>query len=219
MNDTTTSDDEALDPAGMLALARNQQRSFSTQRGSFVAWISLAWGVALVAGFLCLWAIDGLHPGLPSAWGVGIFIGLIVVATIFSIVLGARGSRGIKANQTNTFTGTAYGISWSLAMAALGVLGGALIANGLGGTLLLLFYSSAYTLLIGLQYFQAGVIWHAWSSIITGGWLVVVAAVAPFYGYPGNYLVLSIAGGGAFIVLAIVVGVRGRRLQRVATDG
>lgn len=196
-----TNTEEPLDPAGMLALATSQQRSVSASRGSFVALIMAGWGVALLAGFLVLYSVHG--------WiGTAIFVALIVAACIFSTVLGVRGARGIRTKDA--FTGTAYGISWSLAMAGLGVLGGGLITQGLHGGLLLLFYSSLYTFLIGTQFFMAGVLWRAKTSLVVGSWLVLVAIVSPYLGYPGNYLLLGIAGGGGFIVLAIVTAVRAR---------
>lgn len=202
--------DEPLDPASMLALAQKQQKSVSSQRGSFVAIIMAGYGVALLAGFLTLRFVAG-----PVAWWV--FIALFAAAIALSITLGVRGARGIRSSDS--FTGTAYGISWSLAMAGLGALGGGLIIQGLDNHLLLLFYSCVYTFLIGLQYFMAGVIWRSVPSLIVGGWLVVVAAVAPYLGFPNHYLLLGIGGGGAFIVLAIVTASRNRSLQLSASKG
>ena len=54
-------------------------------------------------------------------------------------------------------------------------------------------------------YLVAGAIWHAVPSIVLGGLMVVVALVAPFFGYPNHYLFLSIAGGAVFIGGAIAV--------------
>jgi MFS family permease len=202
--------DEALDPASMLALAQKQQKSVSSQRGAFVAIIMAGYGVALLVGFLSLRFVAG-----PLAWWT--FVGLFVAAIVLSIVLGVRGARGIRSSDE--FRGTMYGISWSLAMAGLGALGGGLILQGLDNHLLLLFYSSVYTLLIGVQYFMAGVIWRSIPSLVVGGWLVIVAAVSPYIGYPNNYLVLGIAGGGAFIVLAIVTALRTRALRLSTSRG
>ncbi|MES2172025.1 MAG: hypothetical protein V4479_15095 [Actinomycetota bacterium] len=206
---TNTNGDEALDPASMLALAQRQQKSVSSQRGSFVAIIMAGYGVALLAGFLSLRFVER-----PLAWWI--FVALFAAAIALSIVLGVRGARGIRSSDG--FTGTMYGVSWSLAMAGLGALGGGLIAQGLPDHLIELFYSSTYTLLIGVQYFMAGVIWRSRPSLIVGAWLVVVAAAAPYLGLPNNYLLLGIAGGGGFIVLAIVTAVR-TRAARLATNG
>jgi hypothetical protein len=215
---TENNGDEALDPASMLALAQKQQKSLSSQRGSFVPIIMAAYGVALLVGFIVLWSIVRL--GTPSGIGVGVFIGLIAAASVLSAVLGIRGSRGIRSNSASAFTGTAYGISWSLAMAGLGVLGGGLIVQGMDGHLLLLFYSSLYAFLIGFQFFVAGAIWRAVPSLVVGGWLVLIAAVSPYLGFPNSYLLLGIGGGGAFIVLSIVTAQRARRARLVvATRG
>ena len=207
---TNNTGDEALDPASMLALAQKQQKSVSSQRGSFVAIIMAGYGVALLVGFLSLRFVEG-----PLAWWI--FVGLFAAAIALSIVLGVRGARGIRSSDS--FTGTMYGISWSLAMAGLGALGGGLIVQGLDSHLLLLFYSSVYTLLIGLQYFMAGIIWRSVPSLVVGGWLVIVAAVSPYLGFPNNYLLLGIAGGGAFIVLAVITAMRTRALRLSTSTG
>jgi hypothetical protein len=125
-----------------------------------------------------------------------------------SIVLGIRSARGIRSSRANAFTGTVYGVSWAVSMTAVGVLGGALVSNGMSRQLASLFYPSAYTLVIGLLYFVAAAIWRVVPMIIAGAWLIVVAAVTPFFGYPANYLVFAIAGGGLFLVLAIWALVR-----------
>lgn len=206
---TNRSDDEALDPASMLALAQNQQKSVSSQRGGFVVIIMLGYGIALLVGFLSLRFVTE-----PAGWWI--FVVLLAAAIALSIVLGVRGARGIRS--TDSFTGTMYGISWSLAMAALGALGGGLIGQGLDNHLIQLFYSAVYTLLIGLQYFMAGILWRSVPSLIVGGWLVIVAAVSPYLGYPNNYLLLGIAGGGSFIVLAIVTALHTRHIRK-STNG
>jgi hypothetical protein len=55
------------------------------------------------------------------------------------------------------------------------------------------------------MYILAGGIWRAIPAIVMGGWIVLVALVAPFFGYPAHYLVFAIAGGGVFLGGAIVV--------------
>jgi MFS family permease len=204
-----------LSAAAALALLRNQQLSVNNQRGRFVSLISLGWGVAWLLGFLALWLIDGLRPafGLPLPTAVSIFVVLIVAGIVLSIVQSVRSGRGFRGSAS-AFTGTVYGVSWSVAMAAIGVLGGALQYNGMSPELANFFYPCAYTFAAGLLYLIAGGIWHSVPSVVVGGWIVLVAVVAPWFGYPTHYLVFAIAGGGAFLVLAIWEANHSRNLRR-----
>jgi hypothetical protein len=204
-----------LSAAAALALLRNQQLSVNNQRGSFVPLISLGWGTAWLFGFLALWLIDGLRPGfgLPVPIAVTIFIVLLVLAIALSIFQGVRGTRGFRGSAS-AFTGTVYGISWPVAMVAIGVLGGALQYNGMSSEVANFFYPSAYTFAAGLLYLTAGGIWHSVPSVVVGGWIVLVAIIAPWFGYPTHYLVFAIAGGGAFLVLGVWDASHRRTLRR-----
>ena len=64
----------------------------------------------------------------------------------------------------------------------------------------------------------SGAIWHAIPALVSGVWLVVVAVVAPFFHYPHHYLFLALAGGGAFIVLAIGSEIYSRRVPQGRVD-
>jgi hypothetical protein len=226
MNDTELGDgtaadsEEALDPAAALAMVRNQQLSVTNDMGRFVSSITASWGIAWLLGFLALWSIDGLRPGfsLPLPLAVGIFIVLTLAAIGVSIFQGVRSGRGIRGS-TGAFTGTVYGVTWSVAMIAVTVLGAGLEHNGMSAGLANIFYPSAYVLVAGLLYVVAGAIWHAVPSIVIGGWLAAVAVAAPFFGYPGNFLFFAIAGGGAFLALAVWGTVRSRGIRRTAGLG
>jgi hypothetical protein len=213
-------DDEPLTAAAALAILKNQQLSVNSQRGSFAWVISATWGVAWLVGFLVLWLIDALRPafGIPLPVAILVFIALIVAGIIVSIVKGVSAGRGIRGSS-GAFTGTVYGISWSLAMIAIGVLGGALQHNGMSAALSNVFYPSAYTFTAGLLYLVAGAIWRSVAWVVVGGWIVLVAVIAPWFGYPTHYLVFAIAGGGAFLALGAVERVRGRRVQGAVSRG
>ena len=58
------------------------------------------------------------------------------------------------------------------------------------------FYPCAYTFAAGLLYLLAGGIWHSVSSVVVGGWIVLVAVIAPWFGYPTHFLVFAIAHRG-----------------------
>jgi len=213
--------DAPLDPAAMYALLQNQQRSVETQMGAFVPYITLAWGLTWLLGFGALWLIDGLQPvfSLPLGVAIPIFIGTILVSGGFSAWLGIRSGRGMRGNAASAFTGTVYGITWSIGATALGVFGAALRYQGMSAELANFYYPSAYVLFAGIMYIVAAAIWHAVPSLIAGCWLVIIAVVAPFFGYPGHYLFLALAGGLSFLALSAFGAVQQRRVRKAANGG
>jgi hypothetical protein len=216
----TTHDDPPLSASAALTLLRNQQRNVQNERGAFVFSITISWGIAWLVGFLALWSIDGLRPGfaLPLPVAMTIFIALLVAAIVISIIQGVRSGRGIRGSA-DTFAGTVYGVSWSIVMIAIAVLGGALRANGMSPTLSNIFFACVYTLAVGLLYLIAGAIWHSVSSVVVGGWAILVAVVAPWFGYPTHYLVLAVGVGGAFLALAVWDAVTTRRVRNALAAG
>ena len=213
--------EEALDPAAMLTLMQAQQRSVTSQMGTFVGVITATWGLAWLLGFGALWLIDGMQPsfGIPLAVAAWIFGGLIAVAILVSIVLGVRNTAGVRSSPASAFTGAVYGSTWSVSMIALYIFGAGLIANGMSPALATIYFPSAFVLMTGVLFMISGAIWHAVPALICGIWLVVVAVIAPFFGYPNHYLFLSLAGGGAFLALALGAEVYSRRVRQAAAGG
>jgi len=211
--------DLPLSASAALTLLDNQQRRVANERGRFVFLITLSWTIAWLVGFLALWSVDGpavdhigSGRGLPLPVAITIFVVLLVAAIAVSIVQGIRGGRGFRGSG-GAFTGTVYGIGWSVALMAIGVLGAALHANGMSTELATIFYPCTYTFAVGLLYLMAGAIWHSVPSVVAGGCVILVAVIAPWFGYPNHYLVLAIGGGGTFLALAIRDIVAGRRLR------
>jgi len=215
-----TDADAPLDPAAMYALLQNQQRSMESQINGFVPYITLAWGLTWLVGFGALWLIDGARPvfALPIGIAIGVFVGCIVITGGLSAWLGIRSGRGLRSNTAAAMTGAFYGVTWSVGATGIGVLGGALRAQGMTADLANFYYPSAYVMFAGIMYMISGAIWHAVPSFVAGIWLVVIAAAAPFVGYPNHYLFLALAGGLAFIGLAVGSFVKLRGL-RAATSG
>lgn len=206
-------DEEARDPAAMLDLVRSQQERVTKQLAAEVPLILLAWGIAWFVGFGLLWLIDGAEPvvAVPLAVAVVVFIVLMVGALVATAILGIRSGRGIRPSAEAAFTGAVYGWSWTIAFVAMFVFGTALIRNGMPPDLANIYYPTASTLLVGLLYFVGGGIWQAKPLLWLGGWIIVVALVAPFFGYPAHYLVFSLAGGGVFLIGALVTWLWVRR--------
>jgi hypothetical protein len=199
-------DDAPRDAAAMLDLVRSQQDRVTRQLAAEVPLILLAWGIAWFVGFGLLWLIDGVKPApsVPLPVAVAVFIVLMAGALVATAILGIRSGRGIRASVEAAFTGAVYGWSWTIAFVAMFAFGSALVHNGMAPDLANIYYPTASTLLVGLLYFVGGGIWHAKPLLWLGGWIMVVALVAPFFGYPTHYLVFSIAGGGVFLLGALV---------------
>jgi hypothetical protein len=217
----TADGEEPLDPAAMLELMQAQQRSVTAQMGSFVGAITATWGLAWLFGFGALWLIDGLRPsfGIPLVVAAWIFGLLVAIAIVISIVLGVRNTHGIRSTPSSAFTGAVYGSTWSVSMVALYVFGVGLISNGMSPALANIYFPSAFVLMTGVLFMVSGAIWHAIPALISGIWLVIVAVVAPFFSSPGHLLFLAIAGGGAFLVLAIASEIYSRRVRLAAVGG
>lgn len=217
MTDPTTAHDEdsPLDPAGMLALVQNQQQDVQRRMARFVPWILLSWAVAWGGGFGMLWLIDGARPeiSVPVEVAAPVFAVLMVIAGVASGVLGARSGRGIRTSKAAAFTGTVYGVTWSVGFVALFVLGSALSYNGMPQELLNIYYPAVSLIFVGIMYLLAGAIWHAVPAVVMGGCIVLIAAIGPFFGYPTHYLVYAIAGGAIFLAGTVVTAVYSRLIR------
>lgn len=210
---TIADEDDAGDPAEMLAILQRQQDRINRRLAAYVPAILLAWGIAWFVGFGMLWLIDGAKPGVsvPLPVAVVVFIALMIAALVVSAVLGIRSSRGIRPSAAAAFSGTVYGLTWTVAFIAMFVFGSGLVRNGMPPELSNIYYPTASTLLVGLLYFVGAGIWQAKPMLWLGGWIIVVALVAPFFGYPANYLVFALAGGGVFLAGSLVIWLWVRR--------
>ncbi|MBT1634933.1 hypothetical protein [Clavibacter michiganensis] len=213
--DEVDDDGPAPDPRKMHALMEDQRRVAVDAQTSFVWIMEVVWGVAWILGYTALWLIDGSDAvSLPLPAAVGIFAGLIGVGVVVSVVLGIRGSAGLETTGEARWQGRVYGISWSVAMVSVYVLGIGLALNDAPSRLLSIFYTSGFSFVAGMMLLSTAALFHSRTSLLLGSILVVAALAAPFAGYPGNYLVMAVVGGGAYLVTGIAVAARGARARR-----
>lgn len=202
------------DAAEMLALITTQQRKVDQLMLRPIPWMLGIWGAAWLVGFLLLWSAypDG-NPlfTIPMAVAAPVFALLIAGAIAASAIIGARLSRGVKGESN--FAGAVYGISWSLCGIAFAALGVGLIANGLSQELASIYFPSAFSLMCGTLYLAGAALWRQVSQLVLGIIMLVVGAVAPFFGAPTNNLVMAIFGGGALLIAAVVFAVRLRQVR------
>ncbi|WP_127819596.1 hypothetical protein [Microbacterium sp. CPCC 204701] len=217
--DHLSTDDEPLDPAGMLALVEDQRRSVVGQIASFVPAILTAWGIVWLIGFGTLWLIDGLAPAfaLPVPLAVSIFIVLLAAAILVSAVLGARSGRGRRGNRGEAFSGIVYGATWAVGSLAIVGFAQGLLYNGMPAGLFSVFYPVAYALFAGIMYVLSAALWRAVPMLVLGLWTLAVAVAAPFFGAPTHYLVLALGCGLGFLALAVASSIHLARLRARAT--
>lgn len=214
-------EESPLDPGQMLALLDKQRRSMEGQMAGFVPHIVLAWGLAWLIGFGALWLIDGLRPGfsLPLVVAVPLFIVLVAGAIAASAVLGIRSGRGIRGSAQEAFQGIVYGLTWMAGGFAIVGLAQGLLANGMPKDLVNIFYPVAFVLFTGIMYLLSAAMWRAIPMIYLGVWTIIVGIVAPFFGYPNHYLVLSLAGGLGLLILAVASYIHLARLRGAVAAG
>jgi hypothetical protein len=216
VHDRTVDDDgPAPDPREMHALMEDQRRVTLDAQTSFVWIIEVSWGVAWLLGYGALWLIDGSdRVSLPLPAAVGIFAGLLALAAALTIVVSIRGSAGVAASQQSAWQGRVYGISWSVAMVSVYVLGIGLARNGMSEELAAIFLPSGFSFVAGLMLLSTAALFQSRSSLLLGSILVLVALAAPFAGYPGNYLVMAVLGGGAYLVTGVTSALLAARARR-----
>lgn len=214
--DTTTADDAPMAPAEMLALTRRQEARVEDFFQTPTIAIVLTWGVAWTVGFLALWGASDASPvAIPPVTAGILFTVLMVAGIVVSAIIGSRTGAGIRGPQRAQ--GMIYGITWAVACTAVPILSGALFRAGMTDAVAALFFPAAYSIVVGILYLFGAALFSDRSMIVIGGWILLVGVVAPYVGTPGNYLVMALAGGGAFLVYGVALLVARARRDRRST--
>jgi hypothetical protein len=211
--------DEPLDPAESLRLIREQQdraRRATVPDGRL---LYLAWGVAWLVGYLCLWASARQHGGdgnQPEPWAFFVFTGAILAGVAFTIVhtvSRSAGTRGVSAR-----TGMLYGWSWMLGFVALAAVLAGLGRAGASEEVMSLASNAFACVVVGLLNLGGAAAFQDSRLFVLGAWILLVAGVATYAGLPLTYLVMALLGGGGFLVMAGVEHVWRARRRRLAGD-
>ncbi|UKJ63349.1 hypothetical protein H1Q78_17055 [Cellulosimicrobium cellulans] len=218
-----------LDVVETLRVIREQQDHARDATEPDTRLLCLAWGVAWLVGYLCLWVsavrvADGadvvrLRSGAgqvvgaqPEPWAFWVFFSLIASATVFTIVHSVTrtaGTRGVSAR-----TGAMYGWSWMLGFVCYGFVLGGLARAGASTEVMALASNAFACIVVGLLYLGGAVAFDSRGLFVLGVWILVTAAAATFAGLPFTYLVMALAGGGGFLVMAGVEHVLRVRRRR-----
>lgn len=190
--------DQPLSPADSLALIDAHQAS-SARRGLLSAALTLGiWGVA----YLVSWGAFYLaQKGILSEVLAGILTGVLMVGSIvFSAVFGVHRGHGVRG--PSRVVGAMYGCSWTLGFTVLVAINVGLQNTGLTSDQVTLLWSGSVLLLAGVLFLAGGALLRSWSQYVLGAWTMITGAASVYAGVPGNFLVLSLAGGGGFLALA-----------------
>jgi len=224
--------ERALDVAETLRVIREQQAHARDATEPDTRLLCLAWGLAWLVGYLCLWVsavrvADGadvvrLRSGAgqvvgaqPEPWAFWVFFSLIAAATVFTIVHSVTrtaGTRGVSAR-----TGAMYGWSWMLGFVCYGFVLGGLARAGASTEVMALASNAFACIVVGLLYLGGAVAFDSRGLFVLGVWILVTAAAATFAGLPFTYLVMALAGGGGFLVMAGVEHLLRVRRRRPAS--
>ena len=193
-----------------LNLIARQNSQMRRELGGGPARMLAGWALAWLLGWgLTYFAVVDVLP-IPG-WVAGVIVAVLFVGAIgYTTYVSGRAGRGIRGPSRTV--GAMYGWTWMLSSAGLSVVDiritnfGTLTADQVS-----LLWSGSWLLLTGALYLAGGTIWQDKLMFGLGGWMIVSSAASVLVGYPANFLVLSVGGGGAFLVASIVYFLRERR--------
>jgi len=208
--------DDAERAADSLRLIREQQDRARAALEPDGRALYAAWGIAWLAGYLVLWGSSRSRVE-PEAWAYWVFAGALAAAVVFTMVHTMTRSAGVRGASART--GAMYGWSWLLGFLAFSVFLGGLARAGADGEIMGLASNGGASLVVGLLYLGGATAFGDRNLFVLGTWILLVAGAATLVGLPGTYLVMALAGGGGFVVMAAVEHLRVLRRRRRADEG
>jgi hypothetical protein len=199
-----------LDPADSLAIIRAQRAVVRDSAAVDGRVLFGAWGVAWLVGYGALYASAVGRPSEgPGAWGFVVFAACLAAAIVVTTVHIAHRTAGVRG--VSAVTGAMYGWTWFWGYLVMSVLLGALGTAGASAEVMAIAANGMACLVAGLLYMAGGALWRDRVLYVVGAWILTCGVTATFAGIPTTYLVMAVAGGGAFLAGAVVVHVHRRR--------
>jgi len=125
---------------------------------------------------------------------------LFAAAMVISVVTGTRAGRGLRG--PSRVAGAMYGWSWTLGFGALAAVNIGVTRLGLPDDAVTLLWSGSSLLLVGVLYLAGGALWQDRFQYGLGVWMLVSGAGSVLAEVPGNFAVVSLAGGGGLLLAA-----------------
>ncbi|MGV9367547.1 hypothetical protein [Amycolatopsis sp. NPDC003731] len=201
-------EDEPMSAEESLNLIARQNQRTRRELGGGPARMLAAWAFAWIVGWGFTYVT--VQPGFAiPGWVAGaivvplLFLGAMAYTTYTSI----RSGRGIRGPSRTI--GAMYGYGWALSSIGLMVVDIRMTQfQSLSSEQVSLLWSGTWLLLTGVMYLAGGMVWQDKLMYGLGAWMIVSAALSVLVGYPHNFLVLTVCGGGGFLLGAIVYFVR-----------
>lgn len=169
------------------------------------------WGAAWLVGFALLYGARAPDPPVvvPVALAQVTFAACIAGAVVVTGSHLARRFAGVRGVSSST--GGMYGGAWLLGFGTLTAIMAGTARAGVDDAVLGLLWSTGSGLLVGVLYVAGGALWQDRAQFGLGAWILVTSAAGALAGTPAVYLVMSLAGGGGFLLAAAWFAVRARR--------
>ncbi|MBF4994163.1 hypothetical protein ITX31_08570 [Arthrobacter gandavensis] len=213
--DPAAAEELPLDLHSALRVVQDAERSARRNLGGNTALVYLIWGITWIVGYGSLWGTQQGRLDLAPSAALGILGTALAAATVATIVLFARSSRGVRGQSA--FQGGMYGLAWTLGftvMAAMSaVIGRAMEDFWLRGLLV----NSIAVLVVGLLYITGGIIFNDKAQSLLGIWLLLVAIAALVSGPEFFLAVFLFLGATGLLAGSAVEYVRTRRQRNGRT--
>lgn len=191
-----------------LNLIARQNRQTRRELGGGPARMLAAWAFAWLIGWGFTYV--AVQPGveIPGWVAGGIVVPLLFLGAVgYTAYTSIRSGRGIRGPSRTV--GAMYGYSWTVSSIGLMVVDVRITQfQALSSDQVSLLWSGSWLLLTGVLYMAGGMVWQDKLMYGLGAWMIVSAALSVLVGFPANFLVLSVCGGGGFLIGAIVYYVR-----------
>ncbi|MFD3524971.1 ABC transporter permease [Streptomyces sp. NPDC058653] len=174
----------------------------TTEVDNRATYVSFGLAYALGHGAAALSGGDNPQLDLPG-WLPMTLLGIgLAAGTVNATLAAARAQR--QATGPDILTGKLLGASWIVAFTALflAITG---LTNSLGmPDLQSVLWPTGSGLVVGLLYLAEGAVRRNMLHYTLGVWLSLTSTAALFLGTPGLYWVLTLAGGGAYAIAAVL---------------
>jgi hypothetical protein len=206
-------DDEPMSAEESLNLIAQQSRRNRRELGGGPARMLAAWAFAWLLGWGFTY-FSTQSDGTVPVWVGGIVVPVLFLgAMVYTAFVSVRAGRGIRGPSRTA--GAMYGWGWLLGSAGLMVVDVRITAfQVLTPDQVSLLWTGTWLLLTGVMYFAGGMLWQDKLMYGLGGWMIVSAALSVLVGYPENFLVLALGGGGGFLLGTLVALVREKSGRR-----
>jgi hypothetical protein len=209
-DDSELDSDSGLDVQHASAILQEARERAEGQLRVRTPVLYLTWGLAWLIADGVIWlSVRGQRPYAGPTPIALLTLTLVVAAAavVAVVIMGRAGSGvgGVSAIQLRL-----YLLSFVLGFAAVLTLEAALAHAGASRLVLGVYGANAPILMAALLYVASAAIRMSWPVFCLGSWLVIVAAGSGFAGAVNVWGIDALAGGAAFLVMAVIAAPRHR---------